>query len=76
MISLCILNTKYGPLKCMSLHYQQCVDNMALTSAEDGSFAEMRAVLPQGRQQGPRLRRPGQAQGLQRERPARPGPEP
>jgi len=30
------------------LHYQQCVDGAALTSAEDGPFAGILAVLPQG----------------------------
>lgn len=40
----------------MSLHYQHCVDNSALTSAEDGSSAQMLVVLrpepqpPQGLQ--------------------------
>lgn len=54
----------------MSLHCQQCLDNTALTSGEDGSFAGMLAVLPQGPgpHQGPWLLRLGQAQGLGKER--------
>ncbi len=62
----------------MSLHYQQCVDNTALTSAEDGSFAGIQAVLPQGPgpQWGPRLLQLGQARGLGKERPSWPGVEP
>lgn len=64
-------NTKYDPLKCTSLHYQQCVDNMALTSAEDGSFAGILAVLPQGLgpHRGLRLLQLGRTQGLGKERP-------
>lgn len=60
----------------MSLHYQQCVDNIALTSAEDGSFAG--AVHPQG----PRPQQAlwhllqGQVQGLGKGRLALPEAEP
>lgn len=62
----------------MSLHYQQCADNTALTSAEDGSFAEILAVLPQGPlpQRGPRLPHLGQVRGFGKERAAWPGAEP
>lgn len=62
----------------MSLHYQQWVDNTALTSAEDGSSAGILAVRPQGPdpQQGPRLLQLGQARGLGKERVAWPGAEP
>lgn len=62
----------------MSLHYQQCVDNTALTSAEDGSFAGMLAVLPQGPgpHRGLRLLHLGWAQGLGKERLAWPEAEP
>lgn len=62
----------------MSLHYQQGVDNMALTSAEDGSFAVMLADRPRGPgpQRGPQLLQLGRTQGLERERPAWPGAEP
>lgn len=56
----------------MSLHYQQWVDNTALTSAEDGSSAGILAVRPQGPdpQRGQRLLQLGQARGLGKERAA------
>lgn len=62
----------------MSLHNQECVDNTALTSAEDGSFAEMLVVLPQGPgpQWGPQLLQLGRAQGLGKEGLAWPEAEP
>lgn len=52
--------------------------NTALTSAEDGSFAGILAVLPQGPgpQRGPLLLQLGRAQSLGKERPAWPGAEP
>lgn len=56
---------------------------MALTSAEDGSFAGILAVLPQGPgpQRGPWLLQLGRAQSLGKERPGKerpawPGAEP
>lgn len=62
----------------MSLHYQECIDDTALTSAEDGSFAEMLVVLPQGLwpQWGPQLFQLRQTQGLWKGRLAWPGAEP
>lgn len=63
------INTTHDPLKLISLHYQQCVDNMALTSAEDELFAGM-LVHPQELQTQRRLRlfQLGQVQGSGKER--------
>lgn len=60
------------------MYYPEPSDNTGLTSAEDGSFAGMLVVLPQGPgpRQGLRLLRPGRLQGQERVELAWPGAEP